>query len=142
MILVHELINYLPHRYSAIWVDAVIEFNEFGGAAMVRCEASRPFMESKKIHKNALIELGAQTYAYCLGAYRKSINFDAGPKVVRIMGVKNFKFLSSIEIENESLITVQASAILQYQNYANIDVQIKSQDQIIAMGEIKIYEEF
>jgi AMP-binding enzyme len=59
-----KLIQFLPHRGSAVWVDEIVDFKSRYGRGRVLISANKFFMSEQGVRPSALIEFVAQTYGY------------------------------------------------------------------------------
>jgi predicted hotdog family 3-hydroxylacyl-ACP dehydratase len=61
---VSQLLDFLPHRAPAVWIDEVGTVTETRGESFVKLKANAAYMSDGKLRRSSLIEFIAQSFGY------------------------------------------------------------------------------
>jgi predicted hotdog family 3-hydroxylacyl-ACP dehydratase len=138
---VKQLVELVPHRGTAIWIDEVTNLTESGGECQVYAKDA-PYITAGKVRPSSYIEFMAQSYAYvsaCHFLYRPK-PFQKKITEAFLVGIRDLEIvdLESIEIGQALKISVQRSHELG--DLVLIDgVVSSSEGKCIAKGQLKLF---
>ena len=72
-----ELLAWMPHRSSMLWIDEVTEVTENAGAASVELKPEGHYMSSDGLRPSSLIEFCAQAYGFVRAAWEHQNKIEA-----------------------------------------------------------------
>jgi predicted hotdog family 3-hydroxylacyl-ACP dehydratase len=137
---VEKLIELVPHRGSAIWIDEVLNLTESGGDCQVFVKDAS-YLTGDAVRYSSYIEFMAQSYAYvsaCHLIYRPK-PFQKKISEAFLVGIRDFEIKDPTPIRVGEKIQISVQRSHELGDLVLIDGSVFSNDKCIAKGQLKLF---
>ena len=127
----------LPHRGSALLIDAITEFDEEHITTSSQPGDDFPYAQDGRIPSVVCIELIAQSVAAFVGMLHRMKNEP--PRIGYLIGTPRMKFHCE-DFAVGSAVTVQATCVLRNENAGTFSATVSIGEQTLAEGSVTVIE--
>jgi len=138
---ISKLLELVPHRDSAIWIDEVTKLTENGGEARVYVKDAT-YMTDTSVRPTSYIEFMAQSYAYVSACHLLYMPHPFQKKISEafLVGIRDLEILDSKPIKSGEVIKISVERSHELGDLVLIDGELfSSEDKKIAKGQLKLF---
>lgn len=138
---VERLIELVPHRGQAIWIDEVVSLKDNGGVCQVHVKDAS-YITDSQVRYTSYIEFMAQAYAYvsaCHIIYRPK-PFQKKISEAFLVGIRDLEIIDAKPIKVGEALRISVERSHELGDLVLIDGMVfSSQDKCIAKGQLKLF---
>ncbi len=129
----------VPHRPPMLLIDKLLERDREKETALLQAivPSNGPFVYQKQLLDEYFIELCAQAMAVVNG-YDAWLDNER-PKEGFLVGIEQFKFKTSFQLEEDNILYIQVNKKFQFANITIMNCKIYYNQQEIIIGDLKVW---